>query len=229
MKKSQSLRERGETSMFLVTTIIFAVLAVGLGVGFGWAYVQMTEYKDKTDQKVAAAVAAAKTEQKQADKKQFDEDYKRPNNVFTSPANYGSVSFEYPKTWSVYIEKDGSTGGEYAAFLNPSSVPTVKNTTPYALRVVVVNQRIDQVLKQYDGKIKQGQLSASPIRLTGAVDDPNITYGKGTRINGQFEKTINGSAVFFDIRGRTLKIFTDENRFVGDFDNTILKTLKYND
>ncbi|MDR1969812.1 MAG: hypothetical protein LBQ11_00480 [Candidatus Nomurabacteria bacterium] len=229
MMTSRYHNERGETNMFLITTIIFAVLTVGLGIGFGWAYMQMLSYKDDSDQKVAAAVEIAKNEQKQTDKEQFDEDYKKPNNVFTGPANYGSVSFEYPKTWSVYVENDGSNSNEYSVYFNPNSVPTVRNTTPYALRIVIVDQKIDQVLMQYDGKIKQGELKSSTIKLADAINDPNSSYGKGTRINGQFDQTINGSAVFFDIRGRTLKVFTDSDKFKKDFDETILKTLKYRD
>ena len=221
--------ERGETNTFLVTTIIFAVLAVGLGAGFTWAYLQMNDYKNSSDKKVAAAVEVAKTEQKQADKKQFDEDYKKPNNVFVGPTDYGSVSFEYPKTWSVYVEKDGVSGGEYAAYLNPVAVPPVKNAAPYALRVVIVSQKIDQVFKQYESKIKKGELTSSTVNLSDANTSTNSTYGRGTRIDGQFDKTINGSAVFFDIRGHTLKIFTDNKDFLKDFDNTVLKTLKYRD
>ncbi|MCL2174249.1 hypothetical protein FWH58_03110 [Candidatus Saccharibacteria bacterium] len=228
MKTSRQSSERGETNVFLIATIIFAVLAVGLGIGFGWAYLQMIDHRDNADEKVAAAVAAAKNEQKQADKKQFDEEYKKPNDVFTGPADYGSVSFEYPKTWSVYIDKDGVNSSEYVAYFNPGSVPTIKNTTSYALRVAIVNQRIDQVLKQYDNRIKQGDLTASTIRLADALDDTSSSYGKGTRIDGQFDKTINGAAVFFDIRGRTLQIFTDGPNFKSDFE-AILKTLKYRD
>jgi hypothetical protein len=227
MKNLRKNGELGQVNMFLVTTIIFVVLAIGLGVGFGWSYLKMTDYKDNLDSKIATAIDSAKEEQKRVDTKQFDEDYKKPNNVYTSPANYGSVSFEYPKTWSTYVDNDGSTGNAYKAYFNPVSVPPVKNTTPYALRVTVVNSEIDTVLKSYEAKIKKGDLKSSPIKLEGAVDDPNDSYGKGTRIDGQFDKVINGSAVFFDIRGRTLGIFTDTDTFTGDFNNTILKTLKY--
>ncbi|MCL2280498.1 hypothetical protein FWC31_01270 [Candidatus Saccharibacteria bacterium] len=228
MKVSGRYNERGTINPILVGMIIFALLTVGLGIGFGWAYLQMIDYKDQSDQKVAAAVEAAKVEQKEVDKKQFEEDYKRPNSVFTGPVDYGSVSFEYPKTWSVYIDKDGTTSSEYAAYFYPNTVPTVKNTTPYALRVVISNQKIDQVLKNYESKVKKGELTSSTTKLIDANDDPNSSYGKGTRIDGQFDKTINGSAVFFDIRGRTLKVFTDSENFQNDF-NAILKTLKYRD
>jgi len=229
MKSYNFRSECGETNMFLVTTIIFAVLAVGLGIGFGWSYMQMVDYKDNSDKKVATAAEDARAEQKQIDKKQFDEEYKKPNNVFTGPANHGSVSFEYPKTWSIYVDQDGVNSSEYSAYFNPTSVPTIKNGTPYALRVRVIGNTIGNVLRMYEGKIRQGELSSSPVRLVDATDDPNTAYGKGTRIDGQFEQTINGSAVFFDIRGRTLQIFTDNAAFSGDFNDTILKTLKYRD
>jgi len=229
MRIFEQRSERGEANVFLITTIIFAVLAVGLGIGFSWSYLQMLDHRDKADQRVATAVEEAKNKQKQADQKQFDEDYKKPNNIFTSPVNYGSVSFEYPKTWSVYVDKDGNAGSEYAAYLNPVTVPQVNNTTPYALRVVIVNQKIDQVLKVYESRVKKGDLVSSTVNLADASEDAYSTYGKGTRLDGQFDKTINGAAVFFDIRGRTLKVFTDSKNFINDFNNTVLKTLKYRD
>ena len=227
MKSFRPDRQRGEINMFLITTIIFAVLAVGLGVGFAWAFTQMTDYRDNSQQKVDAAVASAKADQKKQLQAQFDEDYKRPNLTFTGPVDFGSVSFEYPRTWAIHVPKDGTSGGEFAAYFNPVSVPAINNATPFALRVSIVSQPIEQVLKQYEGKVKKGDLTSSTVRLTDASEDPSSTYGKGTRLDGQFDKTIYGAAVFFDIRGRTLKIFTDKKDFLNDFNKTILPTLKY--
>jgi hypothetical protein len=222
--------ERGEKSIFLITTVIFAILTIGLGVGFGWSYFQMVDYKDNSDQKVETAVTSAKTEQEEMLRKQFDEDYKLPNNVFTGPADYGSVSFEYPKTWSVYIADDSKDSNEYLAYFHPVAVPPVNDERPYALRVIIVNRRIDEVLERYEAKIEDRKLKSSPVNLTDAdTDNPKSSYGRGIRLNGQFSETINGSAVLYDIRGRTLMVAVDNKKFMKDFDNTILKTLKYRD
>jgi hypothetical protein len=222
--------ERGEGKLFLILTVVFGVLMLGLGIGFTWAFMQMNDYKADVEGKISAAVKTAETEQKETLTKQFDEDYKKPHDVFTGPANYGSVSFEYPKTWSVYVDNDGSNGEGYMAYFNPKLVPKVSEETPYAVRVVILNAPIEEMVEVYRDAINGGaKLTATPVRLADASDDTASTYGKGTRIDGQFRETINGSAVLFDIRGRTLEIFTDHQSFVNDFNNIILKTLKYND
>lgn len=222
--------EQGEGKLFIILTVVFGVLMLGLGVGFFWAYTQMNEYKSGVDSKVFAAVETAKTEQKTTLEKQFDEDYKKPHDVFTGPVNYGSVSFEYPKTWSVYVEDSGASGEGYTAYFNPKFVPKISENTPYALRVAIVNAPLKEVEGIYRDAINSGaKLTATTVRLTDASNDVTSTYGKGIRIDGQFRETINGSAVFFDVRGRTLQIFTDHQSFANDFNNIVLKTLKYND
>jgi hypothetical protein len=223
--------ERGESKLFLILTVVFGLLMLGLGGGFFWAYTQMNEYKNDVDGKISVAVDAAKTEQKETLTKQFDEDYKKPHDVFTGPANYGSVSFEYPKTWSVYVENDGSDAASgYTAYFNPKFVSRISDTTPYALRVVITNVSFQDATSNIRDAINSGaKLTATNVRLTDASDDPSSNYGKGLRIDGQFRETINGSAVYFDIRGRTLEVFTDHQSFMNDYNNIILKTLKYND
>jgi hypothetical protein len=222
--------EQGEGKLFIILTAVFGVLMLGLGIGFFWAYTQMSEAKSDVDGKISTAVKTAKEEQKSTLDKQFDEDYKKPNNVFTGPANYGSVTFEYPKTWSVYVENDGSNGEGYTAYFNPKSVPKVSEETPYALRVVIYNASLKEMEEIYRDAINSGvKLTATAVRLADASDNTASTYGKGIRLDGQFRETINGSAVLFDIRGRTIAIFTDHQSFVNDFNNTVLKTLKYND
>lgn len=232
MKKIFGLSsERGEGKLFVVLTVVFGVLMLGLGVGFFWAYTQMNQYKTDVEGKISAAVETATSEQKATLDKQFEEDYKKPHNVFTGPANYGSVSFEYPKTWSVYVENDGTNLAEgYSVYFNPNSIPRISQETAYALRVVIVGESFTNITNIYRDAINAGaKLTASNINLTDAKEDANSLYGKGLRVDGQFRETINGSAVFFDIRGRTLELFCDHQSFMPDFNNIILKTLKYND
>ncbi|MCL2451794.1 hypothetical protein FWD20_02885 [Candidatus Saccharibacteria bacterium] len=221
--------ERGESKLFVILTGVFGVLMIGLGVGFFWAFTQMNDYRTDVDGRVSTAVEAAKTEQRTELENEFDERYQRPNVVFTGPANFGSVTFEHPRTWSVYVENDGQDGSGYAAYFNPGFVPRIDEDTPYALRVEVINSSFKDREEFYRGMIENGaKLTATTVRLADASTDPASAYGKGVRLDGQFRETINGAAVLFDIRGRTLAIYTDKQNYVSEFNN-ILKTLKYND
>jgi hypothetical protein len=220
----KDFRQQGAINVFLVSTISLGILAVGLGAAFGWAYSQYSDYKQNSDEKSAIAAEAAKTEQKIADDKQFAEEYKKPNYTYKTPADYGSVTFNYPKTWSVYEENNGNDGKGYKAYFHPSSVPTIKDSTVYSLRLLVEDKSYDETLKSYDGAIKDGKLSSSPITL-GQTE--TFRGYQGMRIDGQFDNEINGSAVIFKIRDKTLTIRADAQDYLGDFNNTILPSLKF--
>ena len=217
-------RERGESNPFLITTIIFVLLAVGLGVGFGWAYMQMTDYRDNVATKVEAAVKVAKDEQKKADKAEFTEEYKKPNLTYEGPSDSGSVTFSYPKTWAAYIDQDGAGGGDLSLYFNPKSVPTIRGGTAYALRVTINNQSYGSVLQSYNGQVEAGTLSAKTI-VVGKTD--SFSGYEGMRIVGQFGDGINGSVVIFKIRDKTLRLYVDSQDFMNDFNSTVLNSLKY--
>ncbi len=216
--------QRGQSSPFLITTIIFVVLAIGFGVGFGWSYMQMVDYRDNVADKVGVAVEAAKKEQKAADQTQFNEDYKKPNYQFQGPSDYGGVTFDYPKTWSMYVAKDAKDGGDYQAYFFPRTVPPVNNQTAFSLRVLISNKSYDDILKTYESKIKKGDLTATTLTI-GKTD--KFSGYQGMRINGQFDKTINGSVVIFKIRDKTLQVFVDNQEYIKDFNETVIPSLKY--
>ena len=71
------------------------------------------------------AVAEAKKEQATLDEDKFAQREKEPNRQFVGPDDYGRLTFDYPKTWSVYVARDTSRGGTYEAYLNPITVPPV--------------------------------------------------------------------------------------------------------
>lgn len=216
--------ERGESNPFLITTIIFVILAIGLGVGFGWSYLQMVDYRDNVTDKVDVAVKAAKEDQKNADKVEFTEEYKKPNLQYEGPSDSGSVTFNYPKTWAAYVEKSGADGGDLSVYFNPKSVPTINNKTVYALRITIDNKSYSSVLQSYNGKVQEGSLKAKTITV-GKTD--SFSGYEGMRIDGQFDDGINGSVVIFKIRDKTLRLYVDSQDFMSDFDNTVLTSLKY--
>src|SRR5579871_2836250 len=81
--------------LLFITSLVFAV----------WAYAKMQDYKNNVNQKITAASAVVSQQVSAAKDKQFAEEEKNPLKTYTGPDTYGSVSFQYPKTWSAYIDQ----------------------------------------------------------------------------------------------------------------------------
>jgi hypothetical protein len=203
---------------WLIIGVVFIVLSVGLGAFATWSFMGYLEYKGDTDIKVEVAVAEAKKEQADVLEAEFNEREKEPNREFVGPDDYGSVTFQYPKTWSVAVYKDAAKGGVYEAYLNPASVPPAGNAQQFALRVTIDTRDYDKVVSSYESLVKKGDLKTSIV----SVGEHN-----GTRLDGLFNNDIRGSAVVFKIRDKTLTLRTDANTFMDDF-NALVKTLSFN-
>lgn len=219
MQSSQNSRETGAVHPLLVSSIILGLLTVVFGAFSIWAFSNYMDQKNNVDTKIEAAVTTAKKVQSEADEKIYLEREKQPFTQFVGPDDLGHVTFSYPKTWSMYVAKNGATGDGYEAYFNPVSVPAVNNAQAYAARVVVSNDTYEESLNDYEASVKKGALKSSPITVNGF---------SGIRLDGTFSKTRAGSAVLFKVRDKTLSIFTDATTFQGDFDNTIVKSLDFN-
>ncbi len=213
--------EFGAVSGLLLTTIGLAVLVVGFAGLAVWAYANYNNQKTNVDGRIASAVAIAKKAQADSDAARFEAADKLPYRQFVGPDDYGRLTFSYPKTWSVYIDKDiTSSGSTYAAYLNPGSVPSVSGaaTQQYALRVTIESKDYDKVIATYDTLVKSGALKSSAVSVNGNT---------GARLDGNFTKDIRGSAVIYKIRDKTVTLRTDADTFKPDFEN-IIRTIKFN-
>jgi hypothetical protein len=220
MNTYQHKNEQGAVDGSLIAIIgliILVVIASSLAV---WAYISYTEQKTNVDGKINLAIATAKKEQGDADEEKFTEREKEPNRQFVGPDDYGRLTFNYPKTWSVYEATDvtGGDGGTYEAYLNPVSVPSVSDSQQYGLRVTIEQEAYEQVVKSYESLVKKGDLSTSPASANGH---------SGTRLDGSFSKDIRGSAVIYKIRDKTVTLRTDADTFKPDFD-FIIKSIDFN-
>ena len=209
--------ESGAANTWLIVAIVGIVTTVGLGVAFGWALMNYFDQKDNVDTKVSTAVTIAVKDQADKDAATFEAADKKPNRQFAGPEDFGALNFEYPKTWSTYIEKDASNGS-FQAYLNPVSVPPVSTTTQYALRVTIETKDYDTVLNTYQALLKKGDLKSSTVKIN-AVDS--------TRFDGSFSKDIRGSAVVFKIRDKTVTIRSDADTFKPDFD-ALVSSITFN-
>jgi hypothetical protein len=218
MTQIKKNNEKGSAKVWMITTISLIVLfAVASGLAV-WSFINYTEQKTDVDSKIDTAVSEAKKVQADADEAKFTQREKEPMRGFVGPDDYGRVTFDYPKTWSVFVNKDVSNGGTYEAYLNPITVPPVSATQQFAIRVLIEEKDYDKVITTYDSLVKKGDLKSSSVSADG---------NSGTRLDGNFTKDIRGSAVIFKIRDKTLTIRTDANTFAADF-NALIATIKFN-
>jgi hypothetical protein len=216
MKRSSSA---GFVPISIILNVVLAVLVLGVGAFAIWAFVNYQDYKDNVDAKVADAVKDAKTAQKKDDDAAFAEQEKLPTRQLVGPDELGSVTLDYPKTWSVYVGSNGDQQPTYEAYLYPGAVPPITGNTPNALRVTVANQSYDQVLQQLDQFVKSGDLKATAVTQNGVT---------GVRLDGKLSQNTQGSMVVFKVRDKTLKVYTETDTFKNDFDKIVLPSLKFN-
>lgn len=216
MKKFEN-SQAGIMNPLLIPTIVLGVLVLGFGSFAIWSFVNYSDQKNNVDQKITAAVATAKTQQTGVDQKNFLEREKEPYRQFIGPDDLGRVTFNYPKTWSVYVDK--SSDSQYEAYLQPGVVPPTTSQIPYATRVTVATKSYESTLQLYQDLVKKGDLKSSPIAISGL---------NGTRLDGNFSKTVQGSMVVFKIRDKSLSVYTESDTFKPDFDGIILKSLDFN-
>jgi len=210
--------ENGSVNVWMIVSIIFMIVALALGGLAIWSYINYSDQKTNVDTIKNTAVAEAKKIQADADEVKFTERDKQPNRQFVGPDDYGRVTFDYPKTWSVYINKDVSNGGTYEAYFNPVYVPPVSSTQQFAARLKIEQQDYSSVVSSFDQLVKKGDLKSSSITANGVT---------GVRLDGNFTKDIRGSEVIFKIRDKTISVRTDANTFLTDF-NALITTIKFN-
>ncbi len=201
----------------VIGVVFIATTVLSLGV-MTWALINFFDQKNTTDTRVSEAVAAAKKEQSEKDAAEYEAEKASATQLFAGPEDYGRVSFDYRKDWSLYIKSDASSGGIYEALFNPGGVPQVRNDGRYALRLTIENKDYDAVIDGYKNLVSRGDLKTSAVK---------VNENNGTRLDGNFTKDIRGSAVVFKIRDKTLTVRTDAETFKGDFD-ALIKTIKFN-
>ena len=216
---NRTRNEGGSVDKWLILTVTFVITTILAGGVMVWALLNYFDQKNNVDTKVASAVSTAKKEQADSDEAKFSEREKDPNREFVGPEDYGQLSFNYPKTWSVYVDKDTSSGDTYQAYLNPVSVPPISSSQRYALRVTIQSKDYGDVIESYQTLVRKGDLKSSSVKLS---------TENGTRLEGNFSKDIRGIAVVFKIRDKTVTLRTDANTFKNDF-NKVVKSIAFND
>lgn len=205
-----------------IVTIVALSLTTLTFIGlFIWKNIQYTDARTDVDGQIATAVAKAKDEQSSQDEAEFLEREKYPYQSFSGPVDYGQLSFQYPKTWSVYVASDASKGGDFAAYFNPIQVDAVSDKTLMALRVSIRDKDFETVTAEYQRKVesKDYNLQMQSVTFNGITANKYV----GTIPNTEF----NGIIIIFKIRDKTAILQTDSMIFEEDF-NRLLETVQFN-
>lgn len=198
--------------------LIFGTLLFVISVGFGlWAFVSRQDYKNNSDQKVAAAVEVAKKEEAAKKDNEYLEKEKYPLKTYRAPDALGGITMSYPKTWSAYISSDNNN-----FFIFNPDIVTARNNPLYALRITVESQPYAQIVEQYNSRISQGKLSAKAYSL------PKVPSVVGARFDGEIEIGKPGAVVILPLRDKTIKIACEIPDRLADFDRIILPNLTFN-
>lgn len=208
--------QSGEVNPLLITSIFLGLLTIFLAGVSVWAYMNYTDQKNNTDEKIAVAVDVAEDAQAEKLDAQYKEREKSPFRTFKGPSDLGSVSFQYPKTWSVHTAQDATA---LETYLQPNVVPPIGDEQPYALRVLVTDDSYEDTIEDYGSLVEDGELKSDTIKIGDFT---------GIRLDGKFSDERSGSVVVFKIRDKTLTLATDSTSFVDDFNKTILKSLTFN-
>ncbi len=203
----------------LVLAVLFLITAVVFG---GWAYMNMLDYKNNSDAKVRTAVAAAKQDEDKVKDAAFAEQEKQPLKAYVGPAVYGSVTINYPKTWSAYVVDTHTSSPFVDGYFYPNVVPdTQSSSSSFALRVQVVQESYSSVLNSLSSYIQQGKTTVRPYAA------PKVPSIVGSRVDGSLSGSKSGSMILLPLRNMTLKIWTEAPQFQNDFNNNILPNFTF--
>lgn len=222
MKKT--IGERGSMDVLLLPVIILAVLFVAAASFAVWAFAGRQDYKNNSDAKSAAAVAANKQVVQAADAKTYAEAAKNPLKTYSGPDAYGSVRISYPKTWSSYVDTTSSST-PLNAYFHTDYVPSTQSKQNYQLRIQVAAQTYDHVLSSYSTYVNHGTVTSAAYSL------PKVPSVVGTRLSGAIFGTSTqggqGTIVLIPLRDKTLEIWTESNDYLPDFNTYILPNVTF--
>lgn len=215
------MRKLNQSGSMLALLVVVSTLLLG-SLGFGvWALMGRQDFKNNSDEKVAAAVAQAKIEEGIKKDAEFIEAEKSPLKTYVASETFGSLSFQYPKVWSAYISEAGKSSTPLDGYFHPQYVPDVASTTAFALRIQIVDASYEQTLKLLDSSVKSGKIKVSAYR------PPKVESVLGARLEGEIASKKQGTMVLLPLRDKTIKVWTENSEFLNDFNTTVLTSLTF--
>ena len=202
----------------LFVAIIMSVLFVGTLIFAIWAFMGMVENQSDLDAKIEAASKVA-VEQAQEEKEiEFTEREKDPFKTYQGATTYGSLTFSYPKSWSIYVEtSDRSTLLDFYA--QPDLIPGFDDTR-FAFRAQIIDRPYENELAAYDRSAERGDVQVQAFRLE------KLPEQLGAIITGEIRRNVQGTLVLLPQRDKTIKLFTESEDHGNDF-SRILQSTSY--
>ncbi|MBO7657382.1 hypothetical protein J6S55_01965 [Candidatus Saccharibacteria bacterium] len=205
----------------IIALSLLSLTFIGL---FIWMFTQYDAARTNVDGQIADAVVEAVDDNTMKLENEFAEREKYPFMTFAGPVDYGALTFEYPKTWSVYVPMNAANGGDFEAYFNPVQVDAVNNENVDSLRLAIKDVPFDSVTAQYQGSL-EGETPNMRLDAVTIGQENNIN---ANRYTGKIPGTeFNGFVVVFKIRDKTVVLQTDSVLFEGDF-NTLLASIRFN-
>lgn len=212
------LPEKKHSKLLPIILSLLLVLSLGFGL---WSFVMMLDYRNNSDKKSDAAVSKALSEQKTKLDAEYAEKEKLPNETFVADSEFGSMSFTYPKNWELYVDSRGSgSSASIDGYAFPGFVPSITGDKLFALRFQVSNRDYESELKAFDTSVKNSTTKVTPYRLD------KVNGQLGSRIEGQITTKAKGVLYLFPLRGKTIKVWTENIDYTTDLDG-IIKNFTY--
>ncbi len=210
--------QRGSISVILAGLFaVFFIISTIFGV---WAFSGMQNYKNNTDLKVKDAVVLAVQKAVTAKDVEFASKEKLPTRIYRGASTYGSLTFSYPKTWSVYSVKP-SNGMPLDLYFSPLVVPDISSGQSYALRVQITSTFYSKEAASIADLVTKGTMKAQAFR------PKNVKNVLGLKAEGTIKKGKQGGLVLLPLRDRSIKLFTESQEFVNDFNNIVVPSITF--
>lgn len=200
--------------------LVFMTLGFILSTAFGiWAFVGMQDNKTNLDKKVAAATEVAVQKAESDKDAEFAELEKNPFRKYTGSQTYGTLSFEFPKSWNAYVEEK-----ERDILLNfyahPGVIPGLGDNVNFAFRAEIIDTSYQKKLQDYERLQKDNKVTVEPYR-------PKLVDGVlGVIVKGKVYKEKQGVLVVLPQRDKTFMFWTESPEYEADF-TKILETLTF--
>lgn len=207
--------------VLIVAVVILSLLLLG---SLAYTYTLMTsrnDFRDNAQQKIEEANEIAVAQSREEQEIEFIEREKRPLVNYTGPSEFGTVSIDYPKIWSAYVDESKKGSTPIDGYFHPGFVPGVDSGISFALRLEVLESSYDKELKGFASAAEKGEVKVRPITLEKV---PNVA---GSRIDGEVERDKQGSVVLFPLRDKTIKVSVLTDTFLSDFNDKILKNMSF--
>lgn len=219
MRKTSTL---GAANVFLIVSIVLLVFLIG-AVGFAtWSFTGYQDYKSNYDLKLAEQNQKTIKDTEARKDAEFLEKEKEPLKAYKGPNQYGTLTIKYPKTWSAYIDDQNNTSSAPVMnYFHPDVVPVIGRTTAYALTVKVTSEEYDDIVRQYDDRVKRGLVTVTPYTVN------KVPSVNGVRIDGQITEDKKGSMVLVRLRDKRLILTCQSEQYMKDFNDIILKNYSF--